>query len=94
MKKLTLQEPIKRGDETVTEVTLTKPRAGAMRGLAITDLMQMDVTAVSTLLMRITTPALTPSEIADLSAPDLIAFSQEIIGFFMTRAEAVDAGLI
>ncbi len=94
MHEVTLQEPIKRGEETVTKVSLTKPRAGAMRGLAITDLLRMEVAAISTLLPRITMPSLSAAEVADLDPADLMAFSEEVVGFFMTTAQAEAAGIL
>lgn len=90
MSKTTLEQPVKRGAETIAEVTLRKPNSGELRGMKLTNLLQMDVGSMITLLPRITNPALTPDEVAELDPADLMALAGEVVGFFMTaqaRAE-------
>lgn len=45
-----LENPIKRGDTTITKVTLRKPKGGEMRGLTTRDLMNGDVNSVIALI--------------------------------------------
>lgn len=54
--KVRLSTPIARKGGDVTEVTLRKPKAGAMRGLKIEDLYSTDVNSLLVLLPRITEP--------------------------------------
>ncbi|WP_236672036.1 phage tail assembly protein [Croceicoccus sp. YJ47] len=54
-----LATPIARGDTTIDRITLRKPKAGALRGLTMQDILQADVSALITLIPRISTPALT-----------------------------------
>ena len=94
MSDVTLQNPIKRpGGEDVTKISLRKPLAGELRGLKLTDVLQMDVGAMITLLPRITTPAITPDEAAGLDPADLIALAGPVVGFFMTGQDRKAAGL-
>ncbi|WP_219597452.1 phage tail assembly protein, partial [Aeromonas salmonicida] len=69
-KTVTLDTPIQRGDTTITEIQLRKPKAGEMRGLNMTDVVQMDVNALTKLLPRITTPILTEAEIGNMDPAD------------------------
>lgn len=79
-----LSTPIKRKGGDVTEVTLRKPKAGAMRGLKIEDLYSTDVNSLLVLLPRITEPTLIAAEIEDLESEDLIELAGAVKGFFMS----------
>ena len=61
--------------------------SGELRGLKLTDVLQMDVTAMITLLPRITSPAILPDEAASLDPVDLMALSAKVVGFFMSPQE-------
>jgi hypothetical protein len=81
-----LDFPFKRGDETIAKVSVRRPRAGELRGLNIADLVQMNVTATTTLLPRITSPKLTPQEVADLDPADFTQFGMEVMDFLLPKA--------
>lgn len=82
-----LAEPIIRGEATISEVTIRRPDTGALRGLKLTDVLQMDVNAMSRLLPRITEPALMPVEIEALSPADLLSLSGVVVSFFVTEEQ-------
>lgn len=86
-----LDTPIVRGEQTISRVTLRKPAAGELRGIALADLLRLEVGSLHTLLPRITTPTLTTQDVAKLDPCDLVAIGGEVVGFFMTRAERVAA---
>lgn len=65
-----LDSPIKRGDTTITEIMLRKPQSGALRGTRLQAVMEMDVASMMTVIPRISTPTLTPQEMADLDPAD------------------------
>ena len=77
-----LTTPIKRGDKHVTELVLRKPDTGALRGLKIIDLMNIDVTALGILLTRIATPSITMDEFNALDPADTTQIGAEVAGFF------------
>lgn len=81
-----LDVPIQRGEQVISCLQLRKPDAGALRGIKLMDLLQMDMGAISTLLPRITTPILTAADVAKLDPADLVAVSQEVLTFFMSKA--------
>lgn len=81
-----LEHGFQRGDETITKVSLRKPKAGELRGLNLQDLFQADVNAVLTLLPRISDPIMTPQDCADLDPIDLMELGGAIKGFFMPKA--------
>lgn len=83
-----LDVPLIRGSQTITEVALRRPLSGDLRGLALTDIARLDVTALGKLLPRISTPALTEADVARLDPADLLALGGEIAGFFMRKADA------
>lgn len=88
--KVTLNKPIQRGDETISEVELMEPSAGQMRGLSIVNLMQMDVATVMKLLPRITNPALLPAEIDALRPADLLELAGSAVSFFGSEADRAE----
>ena len=84
-KTVTLDQAIQRGETTITEIQLRKPKAGEMRGLNMADVLQMDVNALTTLLPRITTPILTEVEIGNMDPADLLQLGSEVAGFLMRK---------
>ncbi len=80
-----LDTPITRGKTTVTEIQVRKPRSGALRGVSLTDLLQMQVAALTTVLPRITEPALTEAEVRDLDPADLVQLGGTVAGFLVPR---------
>lgn len=86
-----LNQPIIRKDETITDVTVLEPSSGALRGIKLTQLLQMDVTTINVLLPRITQPALLPDEVAALKPVDLMKLANEVISFFIDPAELAAA---
>jgi hypothetical protein len=89
MAKLT--HPIERKGETITEVAVIEPSAGALRGIKLTQLLQMDVTTLGLLLPRITQPALLPDEVAALKPVDLMKLANEVVLFFVDPADLAAA---
>ena len=47
IKTVTLETPIKRGDKEITEIQVRKPKAGELRGVSLSALMQMDVNEIT-----------------------------------------------
>lgn len=83
---ITLDFPIKRGDTEITQVTLRKPVAGELRGVKLTELLSLDVSAVQHILPRITTPTLQPHEIAQLDPADITELGTRVAGFFVRKS--------
>ena len=87
-KTITLDQAIQRGEQTITDVQLRKPKAGELRGLNMTDVIQMDINALTKLLPRITTPMLTEAEIGNMDPADLLQLGAEVAGFLMPKKMA------
>ncbi|WP_240051881.1 phage tail assembly protein [Pseudomonas arsenicoxydans] len=91
---ITLDTPIVRGSTEITEVTLRKPVSGELRGVSLTDLLQMDVLALRKVLPRITTPTLTDHDIGLMDPADLVQMATEVAGFLLPKSAKVDASLV
>lgn len=89
-----LDSPIKRGSSEILEVTLRKPMAGELRGVTLTDLLQMDVLALRKVLPRITTPTLTEHEIGQMDPADLVQMASLVTGFLLPKSAKTDASLV
>ena len=82
-----LEEPIVRGETSIEKVTLRKPGAGELRGLSLSDLITSDISAVLTVIPRISDPSLTQDEADNLDPADLAQMGGAVRGFFMSKAE-------
>lgn len=82
-----LESPIVRGEQTINELKVRKPGAGELRGLKLTDLLQMDVAALATILPRVTSPTLTSADVSGMDPVDLLALGQEVVSFFLTKSQ-------
>ncbi|MEX3555741.1 MAG: phage tail assembly protein [Burkholderia gladioli] len=82
----TLDQPIKQGDTEITAITLRKPKSGELQGVSLTDLLNVDVTALQKVLPRISTPTLTEHDAGQLDPADLLQLAGIVSGFFMTKS--------
>jgi hypothetical protein len=82
LNSVTLSAPLKIDGTEEKVISLRTPKAGELRGLKLTDLMQMDVQALMVVLPRITQPPLSGDQVASMSVVDLTRFGTKIIGFF------------
>jgi len=83
---VTLDEPIVRGNLTIKEVYVRKPKSGELRGLSLTSILNLDYTALEALLPRVTLPRLLKQDIAALDTADLMQLGGEVIGFLLPKA--------
>lgn len=83
---ITLDTPIKRGEQTIETITLRKPSAGELRGTQLHDLAMMDVGALSKVIPRISDPILTPAEIHGMDPADFMQCAAEVAGFLTPKA--------
>jgi hypothetical protein len=86
-----LDNPIQRGDQTITDVTVRKPAAGELRGLTLQDIGSIKVDTMIKLLPRITSPNLTEAECAAMDPADFTALSVEVAGFLLQTAKRPDS---
>lgn len=85
-----LANPIKRGDSSITHVTLRKPRAGELRGLSLSALLELRVEALQSLVPRISSPVLHSQDVANLEPSDLVSMGGVVIDFLLTRAQKAE----
>lgn len=88
-----LDTPIKRGESEITELALRKPAAGELRGVTLTDLLQMDVAALTKVVPRISEPALTEAEVARMDPADLVQIGGVVTGFLLPKSALAAAGM-
>ena len=78
---VTLEKPVKRGDQLIAEITLIKPNAGTLRGVSLAAVANSEVDALIKVLPRMTAPMLTEQEVAAMDLPDLVALAGQVVGF-------------
>ena len=84
-KSIDLERPIQRGNKKVACVIVRKPDSGALRGLALTDIIRMDVQPLIKVLPRITEPALTEAEVRGLDPADLFQLGEAVNSFLLPK---------
>ncbi|RQP29570.1 phage tail assembly protein [Burkholderia ubonensis] len=82
----TLDTPLVRGDQTIATITLRKPKSGELRGVSLSDLVSLDVAALSKVLPRISSPTLTEADVANIDPADLVQLGGIFAGFLMPKA--------
>ncbi|MDR3429693.1 phage tail assembly protein [Silvimonas sp.] len=87
---IVLDTPLVRAEQTLTDITVRKPASGELRGVTLTDVLQMDVNALSTILPRLTTPTLTRQDVGNLDPADLVQLGTEVAGFLVPKANRPD----
>ncbi|UUC83848.1 phage tail assembly protein [Stutzerimonas stutzeri] len=90
---ITLDEPLKRGEQTISSVTVRKPAAGELRGVTLSDLLNLEVNALIKVLPRVTSPSLTEQEVARLDPADLVQLGSKVAGFLLPKSVKAEASL-
>ncbi|MBS1191007.1 MAG: hypothetical protein H6R10_2799 [Rhodocyclaceae bacterium] len=90
-KTITLETPLPRGETKIDSLTLRKPNVGALRGVSLRALLDMEANAIATVLPRISEPCLVAAEINTMAAPDLLQTGMVIAGFFLPREALAEA---
>lgn len=91
---ITLEQPLQRGEQIIDQITIRKPVAGELRGIALVNLIQMDVDALARVLPRITDPTLTESDVNRMDPADLMQAGSVVAGFLLpasARPASLDA---
>ncbi|MDK4198631.1 phage tail assembly protein [Pseudomonas sp. HR1] len=82
-----LDQPIVRGETTIEQITLRKPNAGELRGITLSDLLQLDVNAIVRVTPRISQPTLTEAELRGMDPADLVDVGGKIAGFLLKKSD-------
>lgn len=80
-----LEDGFLRGNDVVKNVQLIKPKTYALRGLSLSNVIQMDVDSLAKLATRITTPSMTEQDVYNLSPADFTTLGVAMIGFFVNN---------
>jgi hypothetical protein len=78
MGKIILKTPLGEGKTAITELEISVPNAGSLRGTSLSDIAEMKVNALLHIMPRITKPILTSEQAAGLSFADLMFVGAEI----------------
>lgn len=84
---VTLSTPVTIDGTEVSKITLRKPGTGELRGLKLTDILQMDVSTMIRLLPRITMPPLSEAQVSSLPPEDFTDFAGKTVVFFARKEQ-------
>jgi hypothetical protein len=82
---VTLDTPIQRGEQVITEITLRKPSAGELRGTSLHALSNLDIDALTKVLPRISTPTLTEADVTLMDPADLMQLGGAFAHFLLPK---------
>lgn len=84
--------PVENGDD-ITVVEVLRPTVPSLRGLMLAQVQMQDVNALLILLPRITKPALSPDQVAELDPSDFADLANKVSLSFM-KQEQLDGVLL
>lgn len=88
MNTVTLSKPVTVDGKEVNKITLRKPQPGELRGLALTDILRMEVAALTKLLPRITMPPLNESQLSsEIETEDFMDMAGKTTLFFVKKSQ-------
>ncbi|HAV5431516.1 TPA: phage tail assembly protein [Acinetobacter baumannii] len=82
---VTLEEPIRMGENLITQVTVRKPGVKALSGTSLKDIYNHDVDALCRVLPRVTSPALTPQQIVMMDPVDFAQLGGHLVTFLYPK---------
>ncbi|GHC17546.1 hypothetical protein GCM10010082_05960 [Kushneria pakistanensis] len=80
-----LDTPIVRGEQTIDSISVRKPTAGELRGVNLSDVLQLQTDAIMKLIPRLSVPSLTDHEARQMDPADLVQLGGEIAGFLVSK---------
>ncbi|WP_434629466.1 phage tail assembly protein [Chromobacterium sp. CV08] len=86
-----LETPLKRGENLIESIELRRPRSSELRGLKLTDVLQLDVDAVIKLLPRISSPSLIAEEVARMDPADMLQCASTVASFLLRKSDRQEA---
>ncbi|SOE50877.1 phage tail assembly protein [Orrella dioscoreae] len=89
-----LDVPIVRGEQRFEQLAIRKPTSGALRGVSLIALVNLDVAALQAIIPRVCEPILTPQEVANLDPADLLAVGATLGSFFVQKKGLNDLGFL
>lgn len=89
-----LDTPIRRGITAINNIILRKPNSGELRGVSLSELLQMDVNSLVKVVPRISSPTLTAIEVTSMDPADLFAIGTKVSGFLLQKSMKTDASLV
>jgi hypothetical protein len=88
-----LETPILRGETKIEKITIRKPAPGEMRGLRLSELMNSDVSALITIIPRVSDPALIEQEIEVMEVDDFTALGNAVVDFLWPASMKAALGI-
>lgn len=94
LQSIELDEPIKRGEIVISQVTLRQPNGGEMRGLSMMDIVQMKTEALFVLVPRISDPVLMANDLKQMNPADLMQIATVIAQYYVPKKMQSDIGMM
>lgn len=86
-----LEKPLKRGETEITKITLHKPDSGALRGVSLRDIIDMNTDAIVVVVPRISDPKIAPQEMPKIDPCDLLSLGAALANFFLPPSLVAEA---
>lgn len=92
-KVIDLETPIIRGQTEIKSITITRPKAGTLRGLSLQSVIQWDMDTIIKLLPRISQPPITEHEASEMELADFTSVCSELSVFLLKENQKFQSPL-
>lgn len=82
-KQITLEKGIKLGDNLITNISITKPLVGHLKGISIKNLIEMQTDEIAKLIPRVTQPSIPQHALDGMDFGEFLSLAGEVMGFLM-----------
>ena len=89
-----LENPILRGDQSISRIEIRKPNVGTLRNLSLQDVLKWDINATNTVLSRVTSPTLNVTELNNMDVSDYTSLAVELTNFLVSAKAKSQAALM
>lgn len=86
-KQITLEKGVKLGENIITDITITKPLVGHLKGISIKNLIEMQTDEIAKLIPRVTMPSLPQHALDKMDFAEFLTLAGEVMGFLMAAGD-------
>lgn len=87
-KSVPLPVPLKVGDQTLFSLDLRRPTAGELRGIKLQSIIDMDVTTITVVAARVSSPPIPEACMSAMDPANLLPLATAIADFFLTHPQS------
>lgn len=80
-KQITLEKGVKLGENTINDITITKPVVAHLKGISLTKLFNFETDELMKLIPRVTAPSIPQPALSNMDVTEFMTLVGEVVGF-------------